>query len=307
MNGTRHMKYRWLVLLSLFTFHLSPSHAQHYVGASLAGSIPLLTDNIATTHAKPSYGGELGAVYEYHSGHLFVRTGVQYALACPAMTADDRDLEQAMIDTRGVPFIYRGQVTDRTDRITAGQLGVPLYIGGIWRGWYGMAGLKLTVSLHAKANMKAGLQTLGDYMGRYYDPLEHMPNHGYHDVETVTSSSSFTFRQIDVRIGGEIGYTFVLPSLTHSSVHPFNPLLRLGAFAEYGLLNACNDAVKQGAPASVEPDYSHYMSVTMYPVHASSDAAKSAAHWLVFGIRLTVLYPVSFSGTHPCNCYGVYR
>ena len=287
------MKYRWLVFFSLFTFHLSPSHAQHYVGASLAGSMPWLTDNIAATHAKPSYGGELGFVYEWQKGHLLVQTGVHYVLLCPVMTVDDRNIEQAMRDTRGVPFTYRGQLTDRTDRIIAGQLGVPLYVGGIWKGWTVMAGLRLNVNLHANAHMKAGLQTLGDYQGRYYDLFENMPNHGYHAVEPVTSSCTFAFRPIDLRVGAEIGYTFTLsttPSLPDSSTPP---LLRLGVFAEYGLLNACNNAVKKDAPSSVEPDFSQYMSVTMYPVHASSDAANNAAHWLTFGLRLTLLFPVT--------------
>lgn len=297
------MNHRWLVslLLTLFILQLSPSHAQHYIGAAIAGHMTMGMDDITATHAKPAFGGELGGVYAWQKGSLLVQTGLQYALLSAGLSMDDTQLEQEMLDTRGVRFTYLGDLINRTDKLYFGQLAVPLYIGGTWHGIYALAGAKLTVNLHAKTAQQAQLRTVGDYQGRYYDLFENMPNHGYHDYEPVASSEAVSLRPLDVRIGGELGYTVELSRQRGTAALP--PLLRIGAFVEYGLLNQCSPATRSDAPASIEPDFTHYMSVAMHHIYTSSDASTNAAHWFTCGIRVTFLYPVS-TGKHGCNCYG---
>lgn len=304
MIRIRHMRHRWLTAMILFLSSIHPfahSFAQHYIGAAVGGHMPMCTDNIAATHSKPAFGGEVGAVYEWRNDHFLVQTGLHYALLCSKLTIDDTQLEQEMLDTRGIRFLYQGDLAKRTDQLLVGQIGVPLFVGGTWQGIYFLTGLRLTVNLHAKATQKAQLQTIGDYMGRYYDPLENMPNHGYHAYEPVRTSQTVSLKPIDVRIGAEVGYTLELPSGRPGTI-ALPPLLRIGAFVEYGLFNICSNAAKSDVPASVEPDYTHYMSVTMNHIYTSSDAAKNAAHWLTCGIRVTFLYPIS-AGKRGCNCY----
>ena len=100
--------------------------AQNYVGVGLAGHLPFTLDKDPLTSQKVSGGGELGFVYEWHRNHFMIQTGLQYALLCPSLRLEDQELEQNMLDTRGVPFTYRGSLAGRTDLMQAGQLLLPL-------------------------------------------------------------------------------------------------------------------------------------------------------------------------------------
>lgn len=293
-----------MVLLSLFILHLSPLSAQSYAGVSLAAHMPMVQDNSALTRSRTAFGGEIGGVYEWHSGLFMLQTGLNYNLLCPSMRVENTRLEQPMIDTRGVPFLYCGELKDRTDRMTLGQLTVPFSVGVAWKGWHLIAGLRLAVMLHADAQIKASLQTVGDYQGRYYDLFENMPNHGFHDFESVRSSHALTLNRVDVRLCAETGYTFALSPFNPSC----SPLLRIAAFAEYGLMSMRDPRLGSGAPAAVEPDYEHYMSLSMTHLYAAASGTLLSPHMLTFGLRIALLFPLpGSSSSHHCNCYGNYR
>jgi len=281
----------------------SSLYAQNFVGVEVGGQLPFMKDKISLTSSKVGFGGEVGFVYEWHRNHFMFQTGLQYALVCPQLRIEDQELEQAMLDTRGVPFIYRGSMAERTDRMCAGQLLLPLYIGGMWHGLYVLAGVKLGVNLHAKSVQKAQLKTAGDYIDRYYEWLENMPNHGYHDYLPVKSSHSMQLSLIDIRFGGELGYAFNLGP-TNRRTQP--PMMRIGLFAEYSALDMRSKESYQSTTPRTQPDYSQYMSVDMTHIYASQDAQASPANLITCGLRVTVLFPLrnpySSNYNYPCRC-----
>lgn len=321
-------------LLSLFTFHFSPSLAQHYVGPALSGGLVQTLDDLRQTQSRLSGGGELGLAYQYQHGHLLLHMGLNYTLQCPVQSVDSQWLNQSMIDTRGVAVTYRGLLDNRLDQLFLHQLSIPFMVGGSWSGFYLLAGLKFSVALAAQARETAALRTAGDYNGRYYEWFEDMPNHGYHDFEPVRSSQNLMLNRFDLRLAAELGYTFRLnihpthynPRLNPHSAFAPAPLLRLGLFAEYGMINMLSSAAassglssagssslssaaaSSGLPPRTTADWSQYLSVSMNHIYASDEAAKARANMFFFGVRLTLLFPVATSpDQYKCRCTGIWQ
>ena len=310
-----------VVFLSLFTFHLSPSLspslAQHYVGPVFSGGLVQTVDDMRQTQSRISGGGEIGVAYQYQHGHLLLHMGLHYTLQCPVQSVDSQWLSHSMIDTRGVAVTYRGLLANRADQLFLHQLSIPFMIGGSWSGVYLLAGLKFSVSMAAQARETAALRTAGDYNGRYYEWFEDMPNHGYHDFEPVSSCQNLMLNRFDLRLAAELGYTFRLniqpthytPRLNPHSAFAPAPLLRLGLFAEYGMINMLSSAAaSSGLPPRTTADWSQYLSVSLTHIYASDEAAKARANMLFFGIRMTLLFPVATSSDqYKCRCLQVWR
>ena len=364
-SSFRHIALK-VVFLSLFTFHLSPSLspslAQHYVGPVFSGGLAQTVDDMRQTQSRISGGGEIGVAYQYQHGHLLLHTGLHYTLQCPVQSVDSQWLSHSMIDTRGVAVTYRGLLANRADQLFLHQLSIPFMIGGSWSGVYLLAGLKFSVALSAQARETAGLRTAGDYNGRYYEWFEDMPNHGYHDfkpvsscqnlpLSTTASANSFSnsaaanslsstlgaLSRFDLRLAAELGYTFRLniqsshynPRMNPHSAFAPAPLLRVGVFAEYGVINMISSQTSSplggeelrsiGCPADIRrtnqeghprttADWSQYLSVSMNHIYASDEAAKAHANMFFFGVRLTLLFPVATPADQfKCRCIGYWQ
>lgn len=338
-SSFRHIALK-VVFLSLFTFHLSPSLspslAQHYVGPVFSGGLVQTVDDMRQTQSRISGGGEIGVAYQYQHGHLLLHIGLNYTLQCPVQSVDSQWLSHSMIDTRGVAVTYRGLLANRADQLFLHQLSIPFMIGGNWSGFYLLAGLKFSVALSAQARETAALRTAGDYNGRYYEWFEDMPNHGYHNFEPVRSYQNLMLNRFDLRLAAELGYTFRLniqpthytPRLNPHSAFAPAPLLRLGLFAEYGMINMLSSFSSPlggeelrsiGCPVDIRrtnqeghprttADWSQYLSVSLTHIYASEEAAKARANMLFFSVRLTLLFPVATSSDqYKCRCLQVWR
>ena len=294
----RHMAMGLMVVLSPFTIHLSPLYAQSYIGPSIEANFVQTVDFMHQTHARLGGGGELGLTYEWKRRHLLIRTGINYALQCPSLSVDSQWLAQDMFDTQGMTMTYRGLLTQRTDQMTMHQITAPILVGGTWRGVYLLVGAKIAVSLANSAHIRAQLKTVGDYQGRYYEWFENMPNHGYHDLEPVTSKHALRLQRLDVRLAAELGYTF---RINPYSGLKLSPLLRVGVFAEYGLINILSS---NNTLPRTSADWTKYLHVNMTHIYASEETNKVQAKILLYGIRITLLLP-AFNGskrTEKCFC-----
>ena len=139
------------------------------------------------------------------------------------------------------------------------------------------------------------------------------------------SSSSAALNRFDLRLAAELGYTFRLniqpthytPRLNPHSAFAPAPLLRLGLFAEYGMINMLSSAgssslssaaASSGLPPRTTADWSQYLSVSLNHIYASDEAAKARANLFFFGVRLTLLFPVATSpDQYKCRCTGIWQ
>lgn len=293
----KRMLYIWI---SLLLSAASLLQAQSYVGPTLSANYVQTKDRLPQTRVRFGGGGEIGFAYEWQKEHLLLRTGIAYSLQCPSLAVDSQWLEQDMLDTRGVPMTYRGLLNQRTDRLLMHRLTVPFMVGGTWSGVYLLVGAKLSVALANTARLKAQLMTAGDYQGRYYDWFENMPNHGYHDGEPVQSRHRMTLNRFDLLLAAELGYTFILNPYT--GLRP-SPLLRVGLFAEYGLLSLTSSGSDTPRTAA---DWSQYLHVDMTHIYATEESNAARTHLFLAGIRLTLLFPISNAPQRSYQCRCLY-
>lgn len=291
------MKRALYIFAFLWLFGINGTAAQSYIGPTVGGNFVQTVDRMRQTRARIAGGGEIGFAYEWQREHLLLRTGLDYALQCPSLAVDSQWLAQDMIDTRGVAVTYRGLLTERTDRLYLHQLTVPFFIGGTWHGVYVLVGAKLSVSLSSTARQDARLMTAGDYRGRYYEWFENMPNHGYHDFEPVSSKQAIRLKRLDLRLAAELGYTFALNPYTGLKL---SPLLRVGLFAEYGVINMLSSDITSPRTTA---DWTQYLHVHMTHVYASQESTAARVNLLTYGIRLTFLFPVSGGLNRSRKCY----
>ncbi len=283
---------RKIINISILLLILANVSAQHFVGGTLSGSAGYMTDNIDITHSRFGGGADLGFVYEYQRGAFILDIGLQASWSVVGQDIDSMDIDYNMVDTRGIPFSYLGRITERTDKMLRTEASVPILIGAEVNNVYVLGGAKVNMTLLGLTRQNARLYTAGDYLGRYYDLFENMPNHGFYDYTPIKSEGRITFLP-DVRLYGEIG----------GNVNTrLQAKLRIGLFAEYSLLNVN----KGGYEADmVIPDLSRYMYIDMTNVYASKTVGSSPLHNLSFGVRLTMLFNVggqSYDKNSNCHC-----
>lgn len=287
--------------IGLMCFMVLLCSAQHYMGVGIAADVPLSLNNLLFAHPTIGMGGEFSGVYVLKYRHFMLQTGVDIGAQLPRLRLEDQMLEQPMIDTRGVPFIYRGSLVSRVDESRQFGVGIPLMMGFANDFMYVIAGARFYQIVSAQYYTTAKLQTVGDYEGRYYDFFEDMPNHGYHDYEPVSSNGSMKYRY-DVQVCAEIGGRIPL----HVGYSSHRPMLHVGVWAAYGLLDS--NANSEATLRLTEPDYTQFMQVNMTHPYCSVDGSGADVHNLCVGIKASVLFGLSgeIKRKHACRCSGMY-
>ena len=304
----RNLKYNICALLLFLLQGLAVSlSAQNFIGVSLGGNLTHVADNISLTSPKIGGGGNLGFVYELQYRHFLFRTELQYGLQIANTALQNESFAQPMIDTRGVPFVYRGEIRNRTDRLNMHRIAIPVLLGGTWNGFYFLAGVKAAFIAATTTMQKANLYTAGDYDDRYYQWLEDMPNHGYFTNIPVESKHRATLKQWNLLGYAEMGYTVSLKSRQTTFG---TPLLRIGIFAEGDILSF----MTAGNTPAVLLDFSQYAQPVMNNIYTAQNIYASQARLIAYGLKITFLFPLSgsygaYHGSrhatqkYPCRCY----
>lgn len=265
--------------------------ARHWLGVSVDADMAWQLDQIDITKAKIGGGGSVGAVYQFQRKHFILETGVSGSYILNNVGVNDSLLQFEMIDTKGAKFTYNGYLKDRTDVSKNVSVNIPLMLGTEFKYFYALAGAKVSLNLQTRTQQKALLSTTGDY-DMYYEPLEDMPNHGFHDFKAEQTTGTVRYKMLDLRVAAEIGTSF------YSSSHPAK--YRIGVFAEYSVLNVRN----QSNQPLLTPDVSEYMHVRMNHIYSASYDPTSPVHNLLCGIRFTALFYVGkiTRRSYPCRC-----
>lgn len=293
------MKRIALVIVLTIGWLFSAVQAQHFVGAMVDGAAAWHLDreeNAELTTPKLGGGASVGGVYQYQYDKFLVQTGLGASQVWLRQGLDTLPIERDMNDTEGFPFTYHGSLTNRIDQVMVTELMVPVMLGTKIRSFHVLVGAKFAATILGFTSQTAALTTWGDYGDRYYGPLEHMPQHGFYDGKEVASQDTMSFRP-DVRLCAELGWSW---ALTKEPVKIGAPILQVGAFVEYGILNPLKRMYNTSLLS--EDFYNPYMDVKMNHVYTTMNREQTVINNLRVGLRVAVLFPVA-EGRNPfCRC-----
>ena len=288
------MKRIALVIVLTIGWLFSAVQAQHFVGAMVDGAAAWQLDKEDITIPQLGAGTSVGGVYQLQYDKFLLQTGLGVSQVWLSQRLDSLpDIVRTMTDTEGYPFTYYGQLKNRVDNVMTTELMVPFMLGTKIRSF---VGAKFSATILGFTSQKAALTTWGDYGDRYYGPLEHMPQHGFYDGKEVATKDTMSFRP-DVRLCAEFGWSW---ALTKEPVKIGAPVLQVGAFVEYGILNPL--AYMNNVKRLTEERFTPFMDVEMNHVYTTLNRDQTNINNLRVGVRVAVLFPVA-KGKNPfCRC-----
>lgn len=281
-------------ILSLIVLPLAIS-AQHYVGVSADVTTACQLDQIDQTRFSSGGGGQIGFTYEFQRNMFILNTGLAVGYTASAQILDSVNGKMPMFDSEGRPFELQYKIDERHDIAKQLHFKLPLLMGLQGGHFYGLIGFVFDYTLPAWTVQTAKLYTAGDYNDRYYDILENMPNHGYHDFERIKSKGKLKYKP-DFRISAELGAQFLLGNRTRK------PKAKLGLFFEYGLTDANSEEIINNKLYEYNTD--QFLQVNMSHIYTTNLVYGSRINNLEVGIRGTILFNVG--GIEPnggCNCH----
>ena len=291
------MKRSVLFIILIMAVAFSSLQAQHYVGAMVDGAAAWQLDKEDITIPQLGAGTSVGGVYQLQYDKFLLQTGLGVSQVWLSQRLDSLpDIVRTMTDTEGYPFTYYGQLKNRVDNVMTTELMVPFMLGTKIRSFHLLVGAKFSATILGFTSQKAALTTWGDYGDRYYGPLEHMPQHGFYDGKEVATKDTMSFRT-DVRLCAEFGWSW---ALTKEPVKIGAPVLQVGAFVEYGILNPL--AYMNNVKGLTEERFTPFMDVEMNHVYTTLNRDQTNINNLRVGVRVAVLFPVA-KGKNPfCRC-----
>ena len=298
------LKIRLLLTAALLAVGLTEVvRAESYLGVTGGAFASWHADNSQVTSAKLGGGGELTFSYHAQRDNLLFMVGVSAAFASNRVAVDDIDdvISIPATDSRGIDYLMVADMKDREGRNRMTDLKLPVLLGGEWASWYFLAGPVFVANLKTSTYDVASIRTKGRY-DRYYEDLVNMPQHGFHDFEKTETKGSLRFRY-DVRLAVETGYTFQLQR-TRFATHTYtDSALRLGLFAEIGVLNI-NPNRHNPLVGGRVVDNNGTTHITLSPVYGSDLTADNWVRSMSVGVRLTYLIRIKARVVNHCNCYN---
>lgn len=270
------MKHYIITILLILT---CSAYAQHRMGVAVAPSMTWQLDSLPHTHSVPGVGGELGLVYQYQYQAFLLQTGIDLSFA---------NMRQAIDST----IIHTDTICrNRVDQMRMMQLSLPLMIGAQAHHFYALVGAKFVLHPHVATYQSASIaiRNGGD---RYYDDY----NQVFMDEQNITSRGKMTINP-DLRACIELGTRWSIAK--YYQPDHIAPLIQVGIFAEYGLLNPSPTkyiSSPEDGHASADINIHH----CYVPLIDANN--KFHINHLQAGIRLTLLFNASSDDCH-CEWY----
>ncbi|MBQ6983539.1 MAG: hypothetical protein IJQ20_01290 [Paludibacteraceae bacterium] len=274
--------------------------AQHYIGVGASLSSPFQLDKSDATKPLFGWGEGVSLQYQFRRNHFLLSIGAAMSGEHPRVGVADENFSAHMIDTRGIEFNYLGHLISRRDLSSSLWFHTPVMVGFETYPFYMLVGAQYSLFIASWTHQKGLMASAADYYGRYYDDyIDDMFTHGYHDYEPVSTKGQMRYKN-DIRLLVELGGTLPIGP----SKNGLDQLLRIGAFAEVGLLDVLD---QPATPNKTEWDVSQYMNVSMNHLYSAADANTGALRNIVVGVKVTCLFPVGGQPDRNKNKHKYYR
>lgn len=276
------MKRIHLIIAVIMTAHMV--YAQHYIGVGASLSSPLQLDKSDVTRPLFGVGEGITLQYQYRYEHFLMSIGASLSGEHPRVGVADETFYPRMTDTRGIEFSYLGSLISRRDLSSTLWFHTPVMVGFETYPFYMMAGAQYSLSLVSWTHQTGRMAAAADYSGRYYDDyIDDMFTHGYHDYQPVSTRGRMKYKN-DIRLLVELGGTVQIGQ----GRNRLDRLMRIGAFAEIGMMNVLDNPTTQD---KTEWDVSQYMNVSMNHVYSAANANTGSVRNIVVGVKVTCLFP----------------
>ena len=262
---------RKVIIILLLVICSATTYAEHIVGVSISPAATWQLDSLPNTHSLPSIAGDVGFVYQYQYRALLLQTGINIGMVTMRQGIDSILLDQNQI------------LRNHVDGMQAFELGLPLMIGAKVRHVYALAGIKMNFTSEATTSQR-GTIAIREEDNRYHDDY----NNVFLDTRNIHSRGRMSITP-DLRACLEIGAQ--LKTSRYHRIGGVNPILQIGLFAEYSIIN--------NHPTSyTEIGTANQTDVALKYVYAPYINDNLKIQNLHAGIRLTLLFDI----TNYCNC-----
>lgn len=265
----------------------------HLVGLQVDGGYSTFLSSSDVMHMKPG-GYTFGAAlqYAYLNGSFFIQTGFGIRWQDVSNQVLDQQVQKDLYDATGTLAHMTYTFVNRVDKAKEFYLQVPFFVGAYARGFYFLIGPKFTMPMFGSTEMDLTASSVARYDG-FLGPLEEMDNHGIRkDVPLTPDQKKGQALKLGMDVTGvvEIGYELAfsnkgMPGYRKSTM--VDQRLRIGAFAEVGILNI---SPKTALSLNEVPDVTPYDFQAFQYNHAISTRSVTAVHNLFAGLRITYFF-----------------
>lgn len=293
----------------------------HFMWLSLSGGYSALEENVDAVSTNGNFGGLVGLGYEFRRSHFWISVGGQLQMHHSAMESVDRKFYK---DSPHWPTTITGEpmralddqsprklfdpiyYVSQTDQQEWNTIDVPLMLGFYDNGFYFGLGAKAGFSFFSQVKTIGTYKLVADY-DRYVGEFKDMPEHGLTSYNYEGKQKVNLYTQCSVL--GEIGYD-VLSTVASRSM--YCQVLKIGVYAEYGILGVRNNSVNNLGVLSFDRVSDTEFSATkatINPYFVTSMKSSDRVYPFYVGLKITYMFGGSRTmrpGTwhRGCMCYN---
>ncbi len=283
-----------------------PVTVKHLLGLYVEGGEWSLLPYDSKLNSSMGAAGALGFAYDLQAGHFILNTGVGVNYGATYFGIDDWNTTLAdQTDKEGDTFDYIYKLHARQDAYSNLAVQVPLLLGGQYKRFYALAGVKFTYNAMTRTSTVADLNTVGRYYGidasgkktAMFDDFTNMPEYQFYENYSLKQKAKSSFNvdlDVSVEIGARLGF---MTDDTGYDVPKSRTQYRLALFADYGLLDlhTAGDKALITTPSTYNAD-DMLSGIQTNDILSTTKAAGSVKN-LFIGVKFTILFELPQSGT----------
>jgi hypothetical protein len=287
---------------ALFGIHASLyTGSHHLLGFSAEGAWSSFVSPMPQAKMTPGGGAaSFHLLYEYQYSGFILQLGLGAAYQKVFSPISDTVIyHEGMHDNwngQDVTYTLKHSFYDRQDESQLIYAQLPLYFGHYIFGnsgiGYFLAGVRFNYALWGNTRQTLTGTTTALYE-RYVGIFEEMDNHGFRKDVPIERKGDQLKLKFDIMAHGEIGYEYNLQQGTNDYRKKprdrMDARIRVGAFADFGILNTCpkTDKPFYDTPQETIFDFPTYQ---MEHIFSTKDAQNFWLRNLFVGIRVTMLF-----------------
>ncbi len=286
------------IALLVLLFMLPASHVKsqlivdnsHYVTLSLGGTYNNFMHKVPNAESLGGPGGFLGVGWEFNYNGFLLNAGFDINFRQSITRMNNYDFALDGLDTEKHAMRYHYTFNQFEDRLNVSYVSIPIAVGYYNKHIYTSVGVKVGMSIFAESSTSATYSTRGEYK-ELIDNLTGMPDH-YFGSYTAEGRAPIA-PHYNVDLIAELGYNIPMGIEKHKA----NLLMRVGLYAEYGLMPPKTTGEIQSL---VIENPSNLSQINLNSFYSTFSASQYTINPFQVGVKFTLFFRVPPQPT--CYC-----